>query len=392
MTSPQVTYVMPGKVGGVVTIIDNLLRFRRPDNFSYNAVLTFNRHDPDTRFTGALAVDAQTTFEHALPIENIHAVARRLRAAIGSASGVLVCNDALEMMMAALVDPGRTVVQILHQDTEYYYDLATRHEPLVHAFVAYSRRMYENLLARMPQRRDSIFWLPYGVVIPEKVRVPSSSGPLRMVYAGRLDEAKGVLDLPALDDALLRRGTNVVWTIIGNGPSADRLWTQWTRSSRVQWVPNATSTQVVSACADHDVFVLPSRVEGLSVATVEAMSAGLVPVVTRLPSMCEIVEDNRTGVLVDVGDVEAFADAVARLDRDRDRLNTMSCAARSLIAERFDIRDRAAGYQNLFSRWRELHRPRPATMPISYGSRLDRPWLPNPLVRLVRSTLRSKHR
>jgi glycosyltransferase involved in cell wall biosynthesis len=381
---------MPGKVGGVMTIIDRLLRFRRPDDIRYNAVLTFNRHDPDTRFTGELAVDAKTTFEYALPIENIHAVARRLRAAIGSGPGVLVCNDALEMMMAALVDPGRTVIQIIHGDHDYYYNLATMHEPLVHAFVAYSRGMYENLVARMPQRRDNIFWLPYGVVIPEKVRVPSS-GALRLIYAGRLDEAKGVLDLPALDDALLRRGTSVTWTIIGNGPAADRLWTLWTRSSRVQWVPSATSTEVVSACAEHDVFVLPTRSEGLSVATVEAMSAGLVPVVTRLPSMGEIVEDNQTGILVDVGDVEAFADAVAGLDRDRDRLNAMSFAARSVIAERFDIRDRAAAYQNLYSRWRELYRPRPATVPISYGSRLDRPWLPNPLVRLVRSTLRSKH-
>src|SRR5262249_13053904 len=162
------------------------------DDVRYNAVLTFNRHDPDTRFAGALAVDTQTTFEHALPIENIHAVARRLRAAIGSGSGVLVCNDALELMMAALVDPGRTVVQILHGAYDDYYDLATPHEPLVHAFVAYSRRVYEKLVARLPQRRDSIFWLPYGVVIPEKVRVPSP-GPLRMIYAGRLDEAKGIL-------------------------------------------------------------------------------------------------------------------------------------------------------------------------------------------------------
>ena len=389
MTAPQVTYVMPGKVGGVMTIIENLVRFRRPDEFDYRAVLTCNRHDPDTRFSGALAVDSQITFEHALPLENIHAVARRLRSAIGDNPGVIVCNDALEMMMVALIDSGRSVVQILHGDYDYYYDLATMHEPLVHAFVAYSRRVYEKLVARMPQRRDTIFWLPYGVVIPEKTRI-AASGPLRMIYAGRLDEAKGVLDLPAIDEALVRRGTNALWTIIGDGPAADRLWNRWARSPRIRWVSSATSEQVVAACTDHDVFVLPSRAEGLSVATVEAMSAGLVPVVTRLPSMAEIIDDGRTGIAVSVGDTEAFADAIASLDRDRNRLNALSAAARSLVVERFDIRERAYAYQELYGRWRELYRPRPSVASVSYGSRLDRPWLPNPLVRLVRTTLRAK--
>jgi glycosyltransferase involved in cell wall biosynthesis len=391
MTPPLVTYVLPDKVGGVTTIVDNLLRFRQPDQSHYQAVLTFNCHDHETRYSRAVAADSQITFDHALPVENIHAVARRLLSTIGSGPGVLVCNDALELMMVNLLDPGKTVVQILHGDYDYYYDLATRHEPIVHAFVAYSRRVYENLVSRLPHRRDAIFWLPYGVVIPEKVRV-ASSGPLRVIYAGRLDEAKGVLDLPAIDDALVRRGTTVEWTIVGNGPAADRLWAQWARSPRIRWVADATSAQVVAECAEHDVFVLPSRAEGLSVATVEAMSAGVVPVVTRLPSMAEIVDHGRTGLAVDVGDVDAFADAIAHLDRDRRGLETLSVAARALAVERFDIRQRAAAYQQLYSRWRELYRPRPAVAPVSYGSRLDQWWLPNPLVRLVRSTLRARLR
>jgi len=391
MTAPRVTYVLPGKVGGVLTIIENLLRFRQADEFQSDVVLTFNHHDPDTRFSGALPAASQSTFEHALPVENIHAVARRLRATIGSAPGVLVCNDALELMMVALLDPGRTVVQILHGDYDYYYDLATKHEPLVHAFVAYSRRVYDTLLTRLPQRRDSIFWLPYGIAIPQKVRV-ASTGPLRLIYAGRLDEAKGVLDLPAIDHELVRRGTNAHWTIIGNGPAANQLWARWSQSERIRWIADATSAQVVDACADHDVFVLPSRAEGLSVATVEAMSAGLVPVVTKLPSMAELVDGQRTGIAIDVGDISAFADAIVGFDVDRARVDAMSAAARALVMERFDIRKCVAGYQALYSRWRELYRARPAVTPVAYGSRLDQPWLPNPLVRFVRSTLRSMSR
>jgi len=43
----------------------------------------------------------------------------------------------------------------------------------------------------------------------------------------------------------------------------------------------------------------------------------------------------------------------------------------------------------LFARWQELARPRPGAQVKSYGSSLDRRWLPNPLVRLLRTAIRA---
>jgi len=90
-----------------------------------------------------------------------------------------------------------------------------------------------------------------------------------------------------------------------------------------------------------------------------------------------------------VGDIGAFADAIARLDGDRARLEAMSVAARDAVARRFDIRDRAADFQSLYARWPELYRPLAAPEHLQYGSRLDRPWIPNPVVRMVRSAIRA---
>jgi hypothetical protein len=67
----------------------------------------------------------------------------------------------------------------------------------------------------------------------------------------------------------------------------------------------------------------------------------------------------------------------------------MGAAARRVVTSRFDIRDRAADYQTLYARWEELYRPHGAGSHLTYGSRLDQPWIPNPLVRLVRSAIRS---
>jgi glycosyltransferase involved in cell wall biosynthesis len=375
-------------MGGSLSIIANLLEHRTADEFTYRAVLTHNAVDRDTRSARRLAADTQTLFEFTLPIENMYAVTRRLSRAIGKGPGVLVCNDFVEMLLLTLMDPGRTIIQILHGDYDYYYDLASAHEPLVHAFVAYSRVVYKTLLKRMPLRRDTIFWLPYGIPIPPIVRRPAQ-GPLRLIFFGRLDDAKGVFSLPEIDRLLGLAAVPVTWTIVGSGPAGPALRSAWRDSAHVRWIEAATTAEVIALCADHDVFVLPTRAEGLSVATVEAMSVGLVPVVSDLPSMVELFDGERTGFRVPAGSPPAFADAIAAMSRDRDRLNEMGAAARQLVVERFDIRERTAAYQSLFARWRELARPRPVAPVKSYGSRLDQPWLPNPLVRLVRTAMRA---
>jgi len=119
------------------------------------------------------------------------------------------------------------------------------------------------------------------------------------------------------------------------------------------------------------------------------MGAGLVPVVSDIPSgVPEIVEKGRSGECPPTGELAGFADAIVQLDRDRPRLEAMSAAARQTVEDRYDIRDRVAGYQALYARWEELYRPVAGAAHLQYGSRLDGPWMPNPVVKLIRSALR----
>jgi glycosyltransferase involved in cell wall biosynthesis len=389
-TTPSVVYVVPDKMGGMMNIIANLLAHRRPDGFSYHAVLTHNHLQTDTRFRQPLAADTQTTVEYTLPIENLYAVMRRVERAVPSGGGVLVVGDLLDLAVASAHDFGRAVIYMLHGDTEYYYDLAVRHDPIVHAFIAYSRRMYDELIARLPHRAETIFHLPYGIALPSELRRPGS-GPLRAIYAGRFeDQQKGVFDLPEIDRLLRSRGVEVQWSVAGAGPDEAELKRRWAFDPRVQWLGRLSTPELLAAYAAHDVFVLPTRFEGFPVALVEAMSAGLVPVVSDIESgVPEIIDAGRNGERPATADIAAFANAVANLDRDRTRLEAMSAAARQTVVDRFDIRDRVAAYQSLYARWEEFYRPVAGARHLQYGSRLDQPWLPNPVVRLVRTALRA---
>jgi glycosyltransferase involved in cell wall biosynthesis len=385
----SVVYVLPDKLGGVASIVDNLLAYRRADGWAHRVLLTHNRLDVDTRYGAGFPADGCGVFEYTLPVENLRAVLARLGRALPPGPGVLVSNDWIELATLAVHDPGRTVIQLLHGDHEYYYDLAVKHEPLVHAWIAYSRAMYGRLRALLPHRAASIFHLPYGIPIPPAARA-AAPGPLRLLYAGRLENGqKGIFDLPLIDTHLRELGAKVVWTVVGGGPDEGELRHRWNGAVNVRWLGRRGSAEVQALEAEHDVFVLPTRAEGFSVALLEAMAAGLVPVVSDIESgVPEVVEADVSGFRPAVGDIAGFARAIAELGSNRDRLEAMSHAARRTVVERFDARERVPQYQALYARFRELYRPRPADITLHYGSRLDQPWLPNRAVYAVRAARR----
>lgn len=85
-----------------------------------------------------------------------------------------------------------------------------------------------------------------------------------------------------------------------------------------------------------DVFVLPSRFEGLSIALLEAMALGRPVVATRVGGSPEVIEDGESGILVKAGDPRALAEAIRSLLDDPSRRARISDAARRRAGS-FDI-------------------------------------------------------
>jgi glycosyltransferase involved in cell wall biosynthesis len=389
MTPAQIVCVVPDKLGGVFSFVQDLLRFRRPDEFRYSAVRVVPLREQFTRATDPLRADEEHVVEHSLPEENIYAALTRLKMAIGEGPGVLVANDWLELALAHWRDPGKAVVAMVHGDFDYYYGLAQRHEPVIDAYVTYTEQVYRRMIALLPQRRGDIHLMRYGVPVPADARV-AASGPLRLLFVGRLHRDKGVLELPEIDRRLVGAGVRAQWTVHGEGPDRDELVAAWhDAGDRVSWSRHAPIDEVRALYQRHDVLVMPSRFEALPVALLEAGAAGVVPVVSDLPSgIPEVVELGVTGYRLTVGDVPAFAQAIVSLDRDRNALARMSEAVRARVSERFNVTTNVVAYQALFAAVQRRPRPRPGTLRLPYGSRLDRPWMPNTLVRAIRGTKR----
>lgn len=107
-------------------------------------------------------------------------------------------------------------------------------------------------------------------------------------------------------------------------------------ADRVLFVPPTNQIQDYFRAAD--MYVMPSLREGLPIALLEAMACGLPCVASRLPGATDVmVEDGVNGLLVAVGDVGAFAAAIAGLLAAPEVAARLGAAARRTVEDRYTI-------------------------------------------------------
>jgi glycosyltransferase involved in cell wall biosynthesis len=97
------------------------------------------------------------------------------------------------------------------------------------------------------------------------------------------------------------------------------------------------------------VLCLASYSEGLPYSLLEARAAGVVPVVTRVGGMPDVVLEGVHGRFVPVGDAAAIAAAITALGADRATLARMSAACRKRIAGAYSIDRVASGLAGLYT-------------------------------------------
>jgi glycosyltransferase involved in cell wall biosynthesis len=203
---------------------------------------------------------------------------------------------------------------------------------------------------------DTTLFSP-GQVAAEAVAPPDT--PLGIVCVGTLHEVKGQVHLVRACAVLRDRGVDVACRIIGRGPDEPmlrRTIDQLGLRDVVTLVGPLARDGVIDELRRADVLVAPSVIsargqkEGIPVVLMEAMSCGLPVVASRLSGIPELVEHERSGLLVTPGRPEELADALARLAGDPELRGRLGSAGRSTIERDFDLRTNATKLVRLFER------------------------------------------
>jgi glycosyltransferase involved in cell wall biosynthesis len=177
-----------------------------------------------------------------------------------------------------------------------------------------------------------------------------SSNTMVIITVASLTEKKGHrFFLEALKKIKLGYA-DIKWLIVGDGPIRKKL-EELTQEFNLKDTVIFTGLRndVSELLNNSDIFVLPSLKEGLPLAVIEAMSTGLPVVATSVGGVTEIIEDEKTGLLIPPGNPDAISSAVMILLKDIKKREYIGRHGRKSVIENFASDKMVAKVEQLYS-------------------------------------------
>jgi glycosyltransferase involved in cell wall biosynthesis len=209
----------------------------------------------------------------------------------------------------------------------------------------------------IPQNR--IHQVMNGVEVDRFLPLPENRVKERVIYVGRINHQKGIDILLKSWKMIVNKGYNYKLFIAGplqKDKYADNLL-EYIKKNRLQRTTtfmgeiNYYSHDLVEFFQSGDIFVLPSRREGMPGTLLQAMSCGLPVVATKVSGATDIVLDRINGRIVDIENEKELSDAIIELlEIDERTKNEMGLANRNTIIKKFDQSKRTKLFVNIFKR------------------------------------------
>ena len=202
--------------------------------------------------------------------------------------------------------------------------------------------------------------VPPEVTVDERARLRAELGlpsdRTLVVLAGQVAEVKGLWDFIEAASLLVNRGAPILCAVLGDDLrnrgalriEAERVVRDRGLADAVRFLgfrPNAQ--RLIPA---FDIVAVPSHVEPLGNATLEAMASARPVVGSRVGGIPEMVVDGVTGALVPSRDPVRLAEAIERLARDPEMARRQGAAGRRRAIEKFSIAAHVSHVQSIYDR------------------------------------------
>jgi len=165
--------------------------------------------------------------------------------------------------------------------------------------------------------------------------VDTSEG-LQVLFVGRLKPGKGVDDLLVAFEDVIKEFPEATLKIVGDGPLRDGL-AQLAKDkgiySSVRFAGRIPNDEMPKVYAASDVFVLPSKNEGLPRTVLEAMACRTPVVTSSLPQLEPVVEG--AGFMIDADSTEQISEYIGKLLEDRDQRISMGETGRRRVEKEY---------------------------------------------------------
>ncbi len=201
---------------------------------------------------------------------------------------------------------------------------------------------------KMQLNKSKFTILPFGIKPPYATCSIHKSEHINLLYVGRFETRKGIHVLFDILPDLLNRNQNLVVRLIGNNeiisPTGNTYLHDYSKNySKNSWFERIIVSGIVSdfeleqAYADCDIFVAPSLYESFGLIYVEAMKYGKSCIGTNVGGIPEVVVNDETGILVEVGNAKELNNAIQTLIDNAPLRETMGLRGYKRYLDNFTV-------------------------------------------------------
>lgn len=161
--------------------------------------------------------------------------------------------------------------------------------------------------------------------LPWESTPQSADSTIGIAQVGSFIERKGIkYSIPALNN-ILQRFDKVKISFLGTGCAESIVLSHFSADVRhkITVIPSYNHQALPDLFKTYHIKLFPTLSEGFSLALIEAMACGLVPITTSTPGLIEVVEDRQNGILIPPRNSKAIEYALEELIGDRSQLERM---------------------------------------------------------------------
>lgn len=246
------------------------------------------------------------------------------------------------------------IISVIHNDNPGVFKAHLRYESMMETIFCVSREIKEKIINEYNICKNKIYFKePYIEYESDYQKIYNTTGsaPLRIGYAGRLvKQAKRTDMLPQIISLLEANKINYQLEVAGDG-ECKKMIEEYVKAEHLQkkvklWgrIPKEEMSEFWKL---QDVFINFSEHEGTSLAMLESMSYGCVPIVTIVSGVREYVKDHVNGFICKVGDLESLVFALKKIEQNRMLLPQYGLECRKIIKERCNKEDYISFFEKL---------------------------------------------
>lgn len=383
----KIGFVAENAIGGIISVITGLISLLDKDKFEFNVALinfewrNVNSAEHIFKLTG---IDPYIlTIGHS---NNKYQGLKKFQKNFLQKQDLIVASSKYELLACSLGNLQIPVIMMIHTDMENDAVVCNEFKDLIDIFVSISDTIQQNLI-------DTL-----GVEFEQRIRrmnhaIPdyqlNCSNPFSedftIAFIGRYNMYKGADYLIEIGNYLYKKTILPKFVLITDGVNESEFKQKWKYIYQTDFYSNISNFEVQKLLADANVILMPSRNEGFPVSLVEAMRRGVVPICSNIKTgFPELINHNENGFLINLENISQFGETIIALSGDRNRLNKMSKTALQSIDEKFNPKKNAEAYEKLFLEVVKNQKPKYYSSVSQHLGRLDKPYLPNFIFKLLK--------